>query len=154
MLAKHILRAKAAKALAETVDVWWVSGRREGLLGRLKLFNMLPIVELQGEIAGEEVAMRIDLNTSIGQTSNPAEATKSNLRSSSGPADSEVPADVTKLSPDYARVQALTAAVSELPEIRQDKVAALAEMIRSGNYAVNAEQTAEALVSHMAGAAA
>jgi flagellar biosynthesis anti-sigma factor FlgM len=98
--------------------------------------------------------MRIDLHTTTGQTSNLAESTKSNLRSSSGPADGEVPADVTKLSPDYVRVRALTAAVSELPEIRQDKVAALSEMIRNGNYAVTSEQTAEALVSHMAGAAA
>jgi flagellar biosynthesis anti-sigma factor FlgM len=98
--------------------------------------------------------MRIDLNTSIAPTSDPGELSKSSLRSSSGPAGSEVPGDVAKLSPDYARVQALTAAVSQLPEIRQDKVAALAEMIRSGNYAVSSEQTANALVSHMAGSAA
>lgn len=98
--------------------------------------------------------MRIDLNTSVGPTSDPGELSKSGLRSSLGLASSEVPADVAKLSPDYARVQVLTAAVSQLPEIRQDKVAALSQMIRSGNYAVSSEQTADALVSHMAGSVA
>jgi flagellar biosynthesis anti-sigma factor FlgM len=98
--------------------------------------------------------MRIDLNTSIGQASNSGELTKASLRSSVAPASSDVPADVAKLSPDYVRAQALAAAVSELPEIRQDKVAALSEMIRSGNYAVTPEQTAEAMVSHMVGNAA
>jgi flagellar biosynthesis anti-sigma factor FlgM len=96
--------------------------------------------------------MRINLTTSVGQTSDPGDLTKSSLRTSSGPAESELPADVTKLSPDYLRAQALTAAVSELPEIRQDRVAALAELIRNGNYAVTSKQTAEALISHMAGA--
>jgi flagellar biosynthesis anti-sigma factor FlgM len=97
--------------------------------------------------------MRIDLSTDIGQTPAAAEPTKSPLRSSASPAGSETPSDVSKLSPDYLKVQALAAAISQLPEIRQDKVAALAESIQSGTYAVSAQQTTEALVSHMEAAA-
>jgi flagellar biosynthesis anti-sigma factor FlgM len=140
--------------LRGNVDIWAVCHPWLPAGGRLKFFNELPILELQGEIAGEEIAMRIDLNTSIGRASDSGETTKTSLRSSVGPASGDVPADVTKLSPDYVRVQALAAAVSELPEIRLDKVAALSEMIRSGSYAVTPEQTAEAMVSHMAVSAA
>jgi flagellar biosynthesis anti-sigma factor FlgM len=95
--------------------------------------------------------MRIDLNPNIGQTPDPGESNKPGLRSSSGPASNDLAADVAKLSPDYVRTQVLTEAVNQLPEVRQDKVAALAQLIRSGNYAVTPEQTAEALLSHMAG---
>jgi negative regulator of flagellin synthesis FlgM len=92
--------------------------------------------------------MRIDLNTSIGQTPDAAEATQSTLKSSSSPAGRQTPSNVASLSSDYVKVGALTAAISGLPEIRQDKVAALSESIRSGTYAVSAEQMAEALLSH------
>jgi flagellar biosynthesis anti-sigma factor FlgM len=94
--------------------------------------------------------MRIDLNPSIGQTPDPGESNKPGLRSSSGPASGDLAGDVAKLSPDYVRAQVLTEAVNQLPEIRQEKVAALAQLIRSGNYAVTSEQTAAALLSHMA----
>lgn len=95
--------------------------------------------------------MRIDLNPNIGQTPDPGESSKPGLGSSSGPASSELAADVAKLSPDYVRAQVLTEAVNQLPEIRQDKVAALAQLIGNGSYAVTSEQTAAALLSHMAG---
>jgi len=98
--------------------------------------------------------MRIDLNPNIGQTADPGESSKPGLRSSTGPAPSESATDVSKLSPDYVSAQAFTEAVNQLPEIRQDKVAGLAQLIRSGNYAVTPEQTAAALLSHMAGRAA
>jgi flagellar biosynthesis anti-sigma factor FlgM len=97
--------------------------------------------------------MRIDLSTGIGLTPAAAEPTKSPLRSSAGPTGSETSSDVSKLSQDYLKVQALVAAISQLPEISQNKVAALAESIQSGTYAVSAQQTAEALVSHMEAAA-
>jgi len=98
--------------------------------------------------------MRIDLNPNISQTPDAAESTKAGLQSSSGAVPGELAADVARLSPDYVRAQALTAAVSQLPEVRQDKVAALTQLVRSGHYAVSPEQTAEALLSHMAGIAA
>jgi len=39
--------------------------------------------------------------------------------------------------------------VSLFPEIRQAKVAALAQKIQGGTYAVTSEQTAEVLISQM-----
>jgi flagellar biosynthesis anti-sigma factor FlgM len=57
--------------------------------------------------------------------------------------------DTAKLSSGQATVAALAAQVNEAPEIRQDKVSALAELVRSGNYRVTPEQTADALVAHM-----
>jgi len=98
--------------------------------------------------------MRIDLNSNISQTPDPGESSKPGLQSPSGPAPSESAADVAKLSRDYVRAQALTESVNQVPEIRQEKVAALAQLIRNGNYAVTPEQTAAALLSHMAGRAA
>jgi flagellar biosynthesis anti-sigma factor FlgM len=97
--------------------------------------------------------MRIDLNTSIGQMADAAEATQSSLKSSSSPAAGQPPCDVASLSSDYGKMQALTAAISGLSDIRQDKVAALSESLRNGTYAVSAEQVAEALVSHAEAAA-
>lgn len=95
--------------------------------------------------------MRIDLNSGIGQTPDLAEPSKSSRSSSTAPESGAMPSDVAKLSSDYVKVQALAAAIGELPEIRQDKVAALAESIRSGTYAVSAEQTAEALYPYAEG---
>jgi anti-sigma28 factor (negative regulator of flagellin synthesis) len=46
-------------------------------------------------------------------------------------------------------VQALAAQVNELPEIRQEKVAALGRAVQSGNYQVTPEQTADALLSEL-----
>jgi anti-sigma28 factor (negative regulator of flagellin synthesis) len=46
-------------------------------------------------------------------------------------------------------VQALAAKVNDVPEIRQERVAALAKAVRDGSYQVSPEQTAEALISHV-----
>jgi anti-sigma28 factor (negative regulator of flagellin synthesis) len=98
--------------------------------------------------------MRIDLNPAMPQAVDSGPSAKPAFNSSSGTAGRGSIADVADLSTDYVRVQALATAVSQLPEIRQDKVAALAEKVRSGNYAVTSEQTAEALLSDMTGRAA
>jgi flagellar biosynthesis anti-sigma factor FlgM len=92
--------------------------------------------------------MRIDLSTNIGQIQDAAEAAQSSLKSSPSSAGRLTPSDVANLSSDYGKVQALTAAISSLPEIRQDKVAALAESVRSGTYAVSGDKVAEAIMSH------
>ena len=63
-------------------------------------------------------------------------------------AENAVPeGDSTQLSTDQANVQALSAAVLQLPEIRQDRVAALTEQVQKGSYQVTAQQTAEALLT-------
>jgi anti-sigma28 factor (negative regulator of flagellin synthesis) len=98
--------------------------------------------------------MRIDLNPSISQTPDSGKPGKPDLPSGSGSKNGQLAADVANPSADYVRAQALTATLSQLPDVRQEKVAALAEMVRSGTYAVTPEQTAEALMAHMAGGAA
>lgn len=98
--------------------------------------------------------MRIDLSLGIGQTTGSASAEKVDTPSGGGPGNTELAADVANPSADYVRAQALTVTLSQLPEMRQEKVAALAELVRSGNYAVSSEQTAEALMAHLSGRAA
>jgi flagellar biosynthesis anti-sigma factor FlgM len=93
--------------------------------------------------------MRIDLNTGIGQAAD-AQQPASGARNT--PAVSSADArgtDTAQLSTDQARVQALAAQVNALPEIRQEKVAALGQAVRDGSYQVSPEQTADALISEM-----
>ena len=91
--------------------------------------------------------MRIDNNATIpdapqtGQAKSNSSAVSS---SGSGPAS-----DTAKLSTGQSAVQALAAKVNEVPEVRQERVAALASAIRNGSYQVTPEQTAEALIVHM-----
>ena len=94
--------------------------------------------------------MRIDLNSGVGQTGDSLPLSKSNPRSSAPGARDEAPTDAANLSPDYQRVRDLVGVINGLPEIRQDKVAALAGMIENGTYGCTPEQTAKALLSHMA----
>jgi flagellar biosynthesis anti-sigma factor FlgM len=91
--------------------------------------------------------MRIDLDANVGQTPDAGQAGKAGSRAVSGAASPVPDADSTQLSSDQVKMQALSAAVLQLPEIRQEKVAALAEQVQTGNYQVSAQQTAEALLT-------
>jgi flagellar biosynthesis anti-sigma factor FlgM len=91
--------------------------------------------------------MRIDLDANVGQTPDAGQAGKAGSRAVSGAASAVPNADSTQLSSDQVKMQALSAAVLQLPEIRQEKVAALAEQVQTGNYQVSAQQTAEALLT-------
>jgi flagellar biosynthesis anti-sigma factor FlgM len=62
----------------------------------------------------------------------------------------QVTADTATLSETQNRVQALATQVAQLPEIRQEKVAALGRLINQGKYQVTAEQTAESILSAIA----
>jgi len=90
--------------------------------------------------------MRIDLNASVGQLPDAGLAGKASLRALGAGSDAPQ-ADSAQLSTDQAKVNALRAAVLQLPEIRQEKVAALAEQVQKGSYAVSAEQTGEAVLA-------
>ncbi|HUI77603.1 MAG TPA: flagellar biosynthesis anti-sigma factor FlgM [Bryobacteraceae bacterium] len=91
--------------------------------------------------------MRIDLNANVGQTPDAGQTGKAGSRVAPGVGNAAAEGDRTQLSTDAGRVQALSAAVLQLPEIRQDKVAALAEQVQKGSYQVGAVQTAEALLT-------
>lgn len=90
--------------------------------------------------------MRIDLNANVGQAEDAGPAGKAGVRVLAGAGSAGQEGDSAQLSTDAVKLQALSASVLQLPEIRQDKVAALAEQVQKGNYRVAAQQTAEALL--------
>ena len=93
--------------------------------------------------------MRIDLNAIIPEAPDPGQSTKSGSRvvSNSSSGEGLAAGDTARLSQDQGRVQALDSQVNQLPEIRQDKVAALQRAIEGDSYRVTPEQAAEALLS-------
>ncbi|MGA9042946.1 MAG: flagellar biosynthesis anti-sigma factor FlgM [Terriglobales bacterium] len=93
--------------------------------------------------------MRIDLNLKTPEAADPAQTSKSGAQVNSGAGNAGAISDTAVLSPDQSRVQALAAQVSQLPEIRQEKVAALAHAIETGVYQVQPQETAEALLSQI-----
>jgi flagellar biosynthesis anti-sigma factor FlgM len=96
--------------------------------------------------------MRIDLNNRIPEAQDSGQmAAKTGAASSASASSSPgLGVDTATFSSDAARVQALADKVSGLPDIRQERVAALAEALRSGSYSTAPEQTAEALLSQLA----
>ena len=93
--------------------------------------------------------MRIDLNRNIPGAQGSEEPTRTGVREAARSPGVEGAEDAAKLSWGRASVQALSASVHQLPEIRQERVAALAQMIRTDTYQVTAEQIADRLISHM-----
>jgi flagellar biosynthesis anti-sigma factor FlgM len=91
--------------------------------------------------------MRIDPNNRLRELGETVEQSGSrvlatSVRSVSGD-------DTAELSGDQARVQSLVEKVIQLPDIRQEKVAALGLAIQQGHYEVSPEQTAEAILAEM-----
>jgi flagellar biosynthesis anti-sigma factor FlgM len=97
------------------------------------------------------MAMRIDLNAIIPEAPDPGQSAKTASQAASGSTSAAGLAggDTAQLSPDQGRVQQLASQVNQLPEIRQDKVAALQRAIQDGSYQVTPGQAAEALISAM-----
>ncbi len=91
--------------------------------------------------------MRIGLDTGIAALPDAQQPSKSGSAAAAS-GNSDPSAGNAKFSWDESRVRSLSTAVAELPEIRQERVAALAESVRNGTYAVTAGQTAEALITH------
>ena len=91
--------------------------------------------------------MRIDNNTRIPDATGAGQAKPSS--SAVAGSGSALASDTAKLSTGQSAVQALAANVNDVPEIRQERVAALAKALREGSYQVTPEQTAEALISHV-----
>lgn len=90
--------------------------------------------------------MRIDLNAGAGAAGDAAAAGKTAPRAAVEAGSEAAGGDQAQFSTDRARLQSLSAAVLRLPEIRQEKMAALAAQLQSGGYRVGAEQTAGALL--------
>jgi flagellar biosynthesis anti-sigma factor FlgM len=94
--------------------------------------------------------MRIDLSAIVSEAPDPGKSTTSGSQVASGSSSAGLGGgDTAKLSQTQGRVQELVSQVKQLPEIRQDKVAALQRAIGEGSYQVTPGQAAEALISGM-----
>lgn len=58
--------------------------------------------------------------------------------------------DQAQLSGTHVQMQALTAQALQFPEIRQEKVNALRQVVRDGTYQPSPRQVADAVFAHMA----
>jgi len=90
--------------------------------------------------------MKVELNSvtlgSIGTLqNNKPEATSAGANAIEGPDQ-----DKTTLSTASTSVGALTSAALASPEVRQDKVAALRSAIQNGEYRIEADKIAEAMI--------
>jgi flagellar biosynthesis anti-sigma factor FlgM len=117
----------------------------------LRYFNPLPIVELQGGSVEEE-RMRIDGNGAPplpenGRSNQPVATSTHTSAAASGALG--VGEDQAQLSGTLAQVQGLAAQVSQFPEVREEKVNALRQVVNSGGYQPSSDQVAGALFDHM-----
>lgn len=95
--------------------------------------------------------MRIDLNPKSTNATEAAAGAKPGAKAGAGPGrvSANSMEDRAEFSLDQKRVQELTALASSTPDIRQQKVAALAAAVRDGSYHVQPEQTAGAIMAEM-----
>jgi negative regulator of flagellin synthesis FlgM len=61
------------------------------------------------------------------------------------------PQDQTSFSSDKVSISSLEARVMQTPEIRQERVASLKDAIRKGEYALDANKIADAMLNESAG---
>jgi len=94
--------------------------------------------------------MRIDGPLPLPESSQPQRTqksgTSSNQRNLTPTRSSQ---DQTLLSVDTQRVDQLKGSLSQLPEIRQDRVAALREAVANGSHQVSDQQLADAIHSQL-----
>jgi flagellar biosynthesis anti-sigma factor FlgM len=99
--------------------------------------------------------MRINLNqpAPLSESSRSAEQARANPNSSSpgssGIAEDVLGQDQAQLSGTHIQVQVLTAQALQFPEIRQEKVNALRQVLLDGTYRPSSHQVANAVFDHM-----
>lgn len=93
--------------------------------------------------------MRIDSNASVGATIGADARNDDNVRRIATDSGTTVESDAVDLSFGSVRVQQLTASICGLPDVRQEKIGRLAQMVREGSYRESSEATAEALMQRM-----
>jgi len=94
--------------------------------------------------------MRIDSHSSVGAAVGTDAWNRESARrvaTDSGTTTGE--SDAADLSFGSVRVQRLTATICGLPDVRQEKIAMLEQMVREGSYRDTSEATAEALMQRM-----
>jgi len=96
--------------------------------------------------------MRIDLNQGAPPLLEHDRTDNQSASSSGGnllSAGSTLGEDQAKLSEAHVQVQALVAQVARFPEIRQEKVNALRQVVLDGSYQPGSKQIAGALFEHI-----
>lgn len=93
--------------------------------------------------------MKVDLNgidtsTLSSVTSTQRGQTANAISSTTG--DPEISEDKATLSSDTASLKALTAKALESREVRQDKIEALRQAIKNGEYKIEPDKIAEAMI--------
>lgn len=90
--------------------------------------------------------MRIDLNLS-NTTSVEGGRTPKQSTATRDFANSSAPQDAAQLSPEIQRVSALESHLSNLPEVRSERVAELQNAIHRGHYHASSEHIASAMLA-------
>lgn len=94
--------------------------------------------------------MKVDLNPVDGATLSSISSTQhgqtATAAASAIAADPEVGEDKTTLSSDSTSIQTLTTKAMESSEVRQDKIEALRQAIKSGQYKIEPDKIAEAMI--------
>jgi flagellar biosynthesis anti-sigma factor FlgM len=94
--------------------------------------------------------MRVDLNLSaqsLQESANGATAPANAANSST--ASEGLGQDQAQLSGAAAQIQALTAQAAQLPDIRQERVSSLRQVVESGSYDPQPEDVADAMMAYM-----
>jgi flagellar biosynthesis anti-sigma factor FlgM len=92
--------------------------------------------------------MRVNLNQAA-QTAAESNTAASAARNNQAAANNVFGEDQAQLSGVHVQVQALAAQVAQLPEVRQERVNALRQVVSEGSYQPGPEQTAQAMLDHM-----
>ncbi|HZQ67132.1 MAG TPA: flagellar biosynthesis anti-sigma factor FlgM [Terriglobales bacterium] len=94
--------------------------------------------------------MRIDLTGKSPESRQAEGASQPKPRVGSNPRDrSTIGEDKAQLSLDQGRIRDLEWQAKQLPEVRSERIKALAQKLESGAYEVTPQQTAEAMLSEM-----
>lgn len=84
-------------------------------------------------------------------TNAPAKSTPSLSSGSTSGASSAAGEDTFSLSSAHGEVQALTANLANVPEVRSQRVAALQQRVQSGNYQPDSGKVADAIIVDQTG---
>jgi flagellar biosynthesis anti-sigma factor FlgM len=92
--------------------------------------------------------MRIDLYGRTPETADADRPNKSGSRTSrAGSGEHAAGQDEADISFDHSRLSKLEAQANQVPEIRAERVQALARSLRDGTYQAKPDETAEAMLS-------
>jgi flagellar biosynthesis anti-sigma factor FlgM len=101
--------------------------------------------------------MRIDPNQGgqpLAESNRSSSQSTANAETTRAAATSGLGEDQAQLSGTHVQAQVLTAQALQFPEIRQEKVNALRQVVESGSYHPGADQVADAIFAHLAQPAA